>query len=184
VSSLDSHVHFLTIAANTGGTANVHVALSGSDGLFGATSGGGGQVSTTLPHFDTNHAHNTTLAAAPVTPQHTTLTGPLPQHTHDVEKRIPTGQPSPASITMTINGQGLSSGKQATGTRNGAGAFTSSFVVTDIGPELDAFAPGTDVPIQFFAGAGAGNPNGVGYIVITITSSEELGGLTSTVRAV
>lgn len=110
----------------------------------------------------------------------------LPAHVHDVEKHIPGGHPgeptppSPASITLSINGVALSSGKLATGTRDTSGAFTTSFTVNDIGPELNAFPPGTDVPIQFDAGTSASNPFGVGYLRIMITGTEELGGLTST----
>jgi hypothetical protein len=107
----------------------------------------------------------------------------LPLHAHDVEKRIPTGQPSPASIAMAINGQNLSSGAASTGTRNPDGSFSSSFIVTDIGPYLDAFAAGTDVPLTFSAGTSASNPFGVGFLQVTVTAVEELGGLTSTVRA-
>jgi hypothetical protein len=108
----------------------------------------------------------------------------LPLHVHDVEKRIPTGQPSPASITMSIDGQALSSGVLATGTRDTSGAFTSAFIVDNIGPQLDTFPPNTDVPLRFDAGTNAvNNPFGVGYLQITITAVEELGGITSTTRA-
>jgi hypothetical protein len=112
----------------------------------------------------------------------TTLSGPLPQHTHDVEKRIPTGQPSPASITMTINGQALTAGAAVTGTRDASGAFTGSFVVNDISAALDLIAPGTDVPLVFSAGTSASNPFGVGFLQVTVTAVEELGGLTDVVR--
>lgn len=106
----------------------------------------------------------------------------VPEHVHDVEKRIPTGQPSPASITMSIDGIALSSGISATGTRDTSGAFTSSFVVNDIGALLDAHASGSTVPLQFDAGTSESNPFGVGYLRIMITGVEELGGLTSTFR--
>jgi hypothetical protein len=99
-----------------------------------------------------------------------------------VEKRIPTGQPSPASIAMTINGQALTAGAAVTGTRDASGAFTSAFIVDNAGPQLDAIAPGTDVPFTFTPGTSASNPFGVGYIIVTITAIEELGGLTDVVR--
>lgn len=108
----------------------------------------------------------------------------LPLHTHDVEKRIPTGQPSPHAITMSINGIALSSGAKTSGTRNADGSFASSFIVDDIGVTLDAFPPGTDVPLRFDAGTDpTSNPFGVGWLQITLTATEELGGEASTVIA-
>jgi hypothetical protein len=103
----------------------------------------------------------------------------LPQHSHDIQKQIPTGQPAPASITLRINGVPLSSGAKTTGTRDSTGAFTSSWTCDDIGPYLDAIPAGTDVPITFTAGTSPTNLAGVGYLQITFTAVEELGGLVS-----
>jgi hypothetical protein len=115
-----------------------------------------------------------------------TVIGPVPDHAHDVEKRIPTGQPAPASITLTINGVSLSSGASVQGTRDPllGNAFTSAFVANDISVEMEAAGrPGSVVPLRFDAGTSAGNPFGVGFLQISVTAVEELGGLASTFRA-
>jgi hypothetical protein len=164
-----------------GGDGNVN--SDGTGGMQFEANGHGGSAKTGteifLPDLNpTSHTHPVKNAGETVAhiPAGQRIAA-LPQHTHPVDQRIPTGQPSPASITLTINGQGLSSGAKTTGSRDAGGAFTSSFIVDDIGPTLDAFAPGTEVPLQFTAGTNAGNPYGVGWIQVTITAVEELGGL-------
>jgi hypothetical protein len=63
------------------------------------------------------------------------------------------------------------------------GAFTSAFVAHDIAAQMEAAgSPGAVVPLVFGAGTSGGNPNGVGWLQISITAVEELGGLASTVR--
>lgn len=169
-----------------GGSGNVDNNGAGGMSLRANTSSGGSLGTGSEIYLANNdmtptaHVHkvankNDTIAHIPA---NTTL-GPLPQHVHDLEKKIPTGQPSPASITMRINGTPLSSGAQATGTRDTTGAFTSSFIVSDIGPYLDNITPGTDVPITFTAGVSADNLAGVGWLQLTFTAVEELGGLVS-----
>jgi hypothetical protein len=183
VPSLDNHFHRISVLANTGGTANARLVTQNGETTIAATSGGAGNIFTLRnENFDTNHGHSVPISNAPVTPTKTTLSGPLPQHTHDVEKRIPTGTPSPASIAFSINGVFLSSGAAVTGARDSSGAFTGSFVVDDIGPTLDQYPPLSVVPLRFDAGTSAGNPFGVGYLRVMIVGVEESGGLANTVR--
>jgi hypothetical protein len=207
IGGVPTHYHNVGIvSSNTvGGGAKVHIASTptditpdryvwvggdGFDQISLIANGHQGSVRTGQPEgsdvnlMPTSHPHVVAKAKDIIAhiPAGTDLAD-LPLHTHDVEKRIPTGQPAPAAITLSINGQNLSSGAASTGTRNPNGSFGSSFVVENIGPYLDAFAAGTDVPLAFSAETSASNPFGVGYIVVTVTAVEELGGLSSTVRA-
>jgi hypothetical protein len=185
VTNLDDHYHRITVPAQSGATANVHVTISGGEAVLSATSGGTTPAANIYTFknesFDTTHTHPVSIPKTAVALQHpANLTGKLPSHNHLIEQRIPQGQQSPASITLSINGMALPSGAQTSGTRDSTNAFTSSFVA-DIAPYLEGIAPGTDVPLVFSAGTSGSNLSGVGYLVVTITSVEELGGLTSKV---
>jgi hypothetical protein len=129
----------------------------------------------------TDHPHTVPISPT-VEPQHTTLTGPLPQHTHPLDQRIPDGPLAP-NCTVAINGQLLTSSLTLTsGSRNADGTFPGSFRIDDISPLLAGTA-GTTVTLTFTPGTAAGNQYGVGYFKVTGTWFGEYGGLTSTVQA-
>ena len=98
---------------------------SGGGGMsLRANTSSGGSLATGVEIFNTDmsptaHGHDVAKTGDQIAhiPAGTSLAD-LPLHTHDVEKRIPTGQPSPASITLYINGMALPSGAQTTGTRD------------------------------------------------------------------
>ena len=164
---------------------NGNVDDQGNGGIHLEGAGAIGSVKTGVEIYladmtPTKHTHPVLKATETVAhlPAGQTI-GNLPQHTHDLVKQIPTGQPAPASITLRINGVPLSSGAKTTGTRDSTGAFTSSWTCDDIGPYLDAIPAGTDVPITFTAGTSPTNLAGVGWLQLTFTCVEELGGLVS-----
>jgi hypothetical protein len=184
IAALQHHYHTIQVVANTGGTPNVKIASSGGAGLLAATSGGASVVSTDKEvNFDTGHGHTTPIQQGVAMQFPDSLTGPLPQHTHPLDQHIPQNQPSPSLIHFAINGQYLSSGVVTTGTRGSGGEFTTSFVIEDIGPQLEQFKAGETVQLKFEAGAGPGNNFGVGYLRIMITGVMELGGLTSIIQS-
>jgi hypothetical protein len=184
VPSVENHRHSISVGSfPSSTTANLHIEPNGSMGIPGGSNAGVTiNTSSQIANDSTEHAHTMPIQQALALEHPDTLSAPLPQHTHDVEKRIPTGTPSPASIAFSINGVFLSSGAAVTGARDSSGAFTGSFVVDDIGPTLDQYPPLSVVPLRFDAGTSAGNPFGVGYLRVMIVGVEESGGLANTVR--
>ncbi|MCA1669694.1 MAG: hypothetical protein LC793_20350, partial [Thermomicrobia bacterium] len=152
-------------------------------------SGPGGKIRTSIEAIpDPGHSHTVTVAAtarkAGVTIAHipaSTVTGPLPQHTHNLDQRIPSG-PNAPSCDVRINGNALSSGLTLrSGTRNGDGSFSGSFEIDDISSLLNTLSG--DVDIVLSSNTSASNPYGVGRFKLSATWFAEYGGLTSTVRA-
>jgi hypothetical protein len=183
IPAVENHFHRINVGANTGAAPNLRAPGNAPWTLLANTEGKSGDIYTNQgEHYATSHNHSVPVSNAPVTPQHTSLSGPMPNHTHPLDRQIQDASEPLPPYEIAINNVLLTSGlRLIEGARNADGSFQGTMELDDVSAVLEKITGNITIEVRPRTIAGS-NPYGVMYVTVEGMWESELGGLPNTIR--